>query len=100
MMERVRYLEELVTDLSDQLQQARRAAGSSGAASADPSPGSTTQTHGELYESPAEVDKMRRQFGRMIVQDSGRTRYVSSGFWSRIDDEVLEAILVSDCRIV
>jgi hypothetical protein len=35
-----------------------------------------------------EADNLHKQFGRMVVQDSGRTRYVSSGFWSRIDDEV------------
>jgi hypothetical protein len=86
-MERLRYLEDLVTDLSDQLQQARTVAASSGDSSANPSPGGAIQTYGELHESAAEVDNIRRQFGRMIVQDSGRTRYVT-GFWSGLDDEV------------
>lgn len=87
LMERLRYLEDLVTDLSDQLQQARTVAASSGDSSANPSPGGAIQTYGELHESAAEVDNIRRQFGRMIVQDSGRTRYVT-GFWSGLDDEV------------
>ena len=93
LMERVRYLESLVAELSSQLQQARPTAGSSSyGSSAGPSPGSSMQHHDEQREpgkpSTIEADSLHKQFGRMVVQDSGRTRYVSSGFWSRIDDEV------------
>lgn len=31
---------------------------------------------------------INRQFGRLVLNEPGRTRYVSSVFWSRINDEV------------
>lgn len=36
-------------------------------------------------ESPSEVN---RQFGRLVLNESGRTRYVSSVFWSKVNDEL------------
>lgn len=85
-MERLRYLEGLVKDLRDQLQQAR----SSYSSSAGPSPGSNPHQDDQSgsHKSPEEAGELRKQFGRMIIQDSEQPRYVSSGFWSRIDDEV------------
>ncbi|EJT78232.1 fungal specific transcription factor domain-containing protein [Gaeumannomyces tritici R3-111a-1] len=31
-----------------------------------------------------------RKFGRLVLHDKGRSRYVSSGFWSKINDEINE----------
>ncbi|KAL8382200.1 hypothetical protein RB595_006131 [Gaeumannomyces hyphopodioides] len=31
-----------------------------------------------------------RKFGRLVLHDNGRSRYVSSGFWSKINDEINE----------
>lgn len=89
LMERVRDLESLVTELSSRLQQAQTVIGSSVyGSSAGPSPGSSTQHHDEQREPDKDTENLHKHFGRMVVQDSGRTRYISSGFWSRIDDEV------------
>ena len=92
LMERLRYLEALVQDLNDQLRQARSNYGSS----TGPSPGSNSHNqdeHSTLQTSPAASDGIGKQFGRLVVQDSGQTKYVSSGFWSRIDDEVCSTFL-------
>lgn len=33
-------------------------------------------------------DSINKKFGRLVVNDHGKTRYVSSGLWSKITDEV------------
>lgn len=33
-------------------------------------------------------DSMNNKFGRLVINDHGKTRYVSSVFWSKITDEV------------
>ncbi len=33
---------------------------------------------------------VHEQFGRMVLDDASRSRYVSSGFWSRVNDEVCQ----------
>lgn len=33
-------------------------------------------------------DSMNKKFGRLVINDHGKTRYVSSAFWSKITDEV------------
>lgn len=82
-MERLRNLEGLVKELSGQLEQAHAAAGSSAGGSPEVnSPGSSTN---ERDVSGASVQK---HFGRMVLHDASRSRYVSSGFWSRVSDEV------------
>jgi Zn(2)-Cys(6) binuclear cluster domain-containing protein len=40
---------------------------------------------GGLERSPTELNK---NFGRLVLNDKGTSRYVSSGFWSKINDEV------------
>jgi hypothetical protein len=32
---------------------------------------------------------MSRKFGRLVLSEKGTSRYVSSGFWSKITDEVI-----------
>lgn len=40
---------------------------------------------GKFERSPTELNK---NFGRLVLNDKGSSRYVSSGFWSKINDEV------------
>jgi hypothetical protein len=40
---------------------------------------------GGLVRSPTELNK---NFGRLVLSNKGTSRYVSSGFWSKINDEV------------
>jgi hypothetical protein len=91
-MERLRTLECLVKDLSGQLEKAKSAAnpaagGSSGVGSPESSmhdrePGK--QSHA-LPDSTGDV---QQKFGRLVLRDASRSRYISSGFWSRVNDEV------------
>lgn len=98
-MERLRTLERLVRELSSQLEQAQIAARSadqtSAADSLPPDLTSNSQVHPREHPAPASDGVgINEQFGRMVLQDSNRSRYVSSSFWSRIDEEVsLTAVL-------
>ena len=92
-MDRVRNLEHLVKQLRGQLEQAQAAASSAGGGSSEvSSPGSSAQDRdAELqgHISPAtNISSVQKQFGRLVVQDASRSRYISSGFWSRVNDEV------------
>lgn len=85
-MERLRYLGGLVKNLSEQLQQALSTYGSS----TSPSPSNDLHIQDELSSllaSSVRDAALGKQFGRLVVQDASHTRYVSSGFWSHIDDE-------------
>ncbi|KAF2795973.1 hypothetical protein K505DRAFT_301175 [Melanomma pulvis-pyrius CBS 109.77] len=77
-IDRLRTLEALVKELSGQLEEARAATHSTdGGSSGVDSPESSTQDTG-----------VHKQFGRLVLQDANRSRYVSSGFWSRVNDEL------------
>lgn len=92
-MDRLRNLEALVKELSTQLEQANAAAasargGSSGTNSSGMSPeeqGVERETNISSSNSTANIQK---HFGRLVLQDANGSRYVSSGFWSRVSDEV------------
>jgi hypothetical protein len=89
-LDRLRNLEDLVRDLRGQLEQAHAA--SSNEPSAVNSPGSAS-THRDAevqaFNSDArDTDGIRKQLGHMVIQDADQSRYVSSAFWSRVDDEV------------
>jgi hypothetical protein len=88
-MERVRNLESLVKELSGQLEQANAAARSTASGS---SPGSSPHDRDADQQkdpsSTASTTGVQKQFGRMVIQDGSKSRYVSSGFWSRVNDEV------------
>jgi len=96
-MERLRNLESLVKDLSGQLEVANAAAAANstaGGSSGVNSPGSSSydrDTGHQKEASPStntENVRLQKQFGRLVLQDANRSRYVSSGFWSRVNDEV------------
>lgn len=92
-MERLRSLEDLVKELKGQLAQAHAAASSTGSGpSAANSPDYPAEhadaSHQETTISIPESVNLHTRFGRLVLQDASRTHYVSSGFWSRVDDEV------------
>jgi hypothetical protein len=88
-MERLRNLESLVKELSGQLEQANAAANSvAGGSSGVNSPESSS--HERDTDHQTDVSK---HFGRLVLQDANRSRYVSSGFWSRVNDEVRRPVI-------
>lgn len=99
-MERLRNLESLVKELSGQLEQAHAAAASTGGGSSvfNSSMNSAQDRDAEhqRYTSPAtNTTSVQKQFGRLVLQDASRSRYVSSGFWSRVNDEVGRPVMVT-----
>ena len=86
-MERLHHLEGLVKELTGQLERAHAAAKSSNASSSN-SPGSSTHDIFEANISSTNAGHMQQKFGRLVPQDASRTRYVDSGFWSWVSDEV------------
>lgn len=91
-MERLRSLEGLVKELSSQLEQAHAAAGSEAGGSA--SQANSPHTAGGYdhnmdqksdIASQASTANVQKEFGRLVLKDANRSRYVSSGFWSRVD---------------
>ena len=99
-MDRLRNLEYLVKELSGQLEQAHAAASSGGGGSSGAnSPRSSTQDRDAEHQrdtpSATNTSSVRKQFGRLVHQDASRSRYVSSGFWSRVNDEVCRPVVVT-----
>lgn len=89
-MERLRTLEGLVKELSSQLEQANAAsARGSPAANSPDNSNQDLNPDRKADTSPAtNVSSINSQFGRLVLGDAGQSRYVSSGFWSRVNDEV------------
>lgn len=91
-MERLRSLEALVKELSSQLEQANTATSSEvgGSASSATSPVVARSQHRSVNEdvdtsSMVSSAQIQNHFGRLVLKDANRSRYVSSGFWSRVD---------------
>ncbi|KAI0415215.1 hypothetical protein F5X98DRAFT_229008 [Xylaria grammica] len=84
-MERLRNLESLVKDLSSQLEQAHALSNSTGNSPAS----SANDRDGENQTgTPLTAGSLQSQFGRLVLSGAGPGRYVSSGFWSRVKDEL------------
>lgn len=49
------------------------------------SPYNFNASSGKVLQRQESVNK---KFGRLVINDHGKTRYVSSAFWSKITDEV------------
>ena len=99
-MDRLQKLERLVKELSGQLSQAHAAASSGGGgSSAANSPRSSTQERETEHERDTlfatNTGTVQKQIGRLVHQDASRTRYVSSDFWSRVNDEVCRPLVVA-----
>ncbi|KAI0845951.1 fungal-specific transcription factor domain-containing protein [Daldinia vernicosa] len=92
-MDRLRNLEDLVKELSSQLEQAHSAANTSshGSPSAN-SPGSSSHDHDADRQTASppftNSSNLSKQFGRLVLGDAGQSHYVSNGFWSRVNDEI------------
>ena len=97
-MDRLRNLESLVKELSSQLEQANAAASAAGGSSGVNSPESPQNErdgdHQKGIPSTTSTVGMHKHFGRLVLQDTSRSRYVGSGFWSRVSDEVCTRLLV------
>lgn len=92
-LDRLQKLEHLVKELSSQLAQADAAASSGGGGSTEAiSPRSSTQDreaeHQRNTASATNSSSRQKQVGRLVHQDASRSRYVSSDFWSRVNDEL------------
>ncbi|RMZ90467.1 hypothetical protein DV736_g2317, partial [Chaetothyriales sp. CBS 134916] len=104
-LERLRNLENLVKELRSQLEQASEAAASSasGGSQRVNSPESTAQDHDADHQSDtsraADTSNVREQFGRLVLQDANRSRYVSSGFWSRVTDEASRPVVLHGLKL-
>ncbi|CAG8896487.1 unnamed protein product [Penicillium egyptiacum] len=87
-MERLHNLESLVQELRNQLEQAKSAANS--AAEGSCGVGSPESSAHDRPSNPSSIStaNVQSKFGRLVLQDSNRSRYVSSGFWSRVNDEL------------
>ncbi|KAI1611418.1 fungal-specific transcription factor domain-containing protein [Exophiala viscosa] len=93
LMERLRSLEDLVKELRGQLEQANAAASSTGSGpSAANSPEYPTKNPDAEHQEDATdipaTSNLHNRFGRLVLQDASRAHYISSGFWSRVDDEL------------
>ncbi|KAI6444800.1 hypothetical protein MCOR15_010897 [Pyricularia oryzae] len=55
---------------------------------ANGSPHKRSQTFDSTQDSPPATTDVAKKFGRLVLHDKGKSRYVSSGFWSRINDEI------------
>jgi len=98
-MDRLHKLENLVKELSSQLHQEQAAAGNVSIPQAQtaqntPSVEGPGRGTGNVAGTPDANDLLNLtknvdyQFGRLVLDDHSQTRYVSSGFWSRVNDEV------------
>ncbi|RAK74352.1 Zn(II)2Cys6 transcription factor [Aspergillus fijiensis CBS 313.89] len=90
LMDRVNTLESLVQELKHQLGQPLSPESSDKASvSGSHSPGSSTrEDHASESSSKAGTNNVHTQLGRLVLQDESHSRYVSSSFWSRVDDEL------------
>lgn len=92
-MDRLQNLEKLVKELSGQPEQAHAPASLTGGGSSGVNlPASSTQDPDAEPQrdvsSATDTSSIQKQFGRLVLQNAGDSRYVSSGFWSWVNDEV------------
>lgn len=100
-IERLHNLENLVKELRGQLEQANAAVanadvgadadGLSGFDSSNrpcPNLGQDTDHHKTPLSAAVSTSEVQKSFGRLVLQDVNRSRYISSGFWARMNDEV------------
>jgi hypothetical protein len=79
-MERLQNLEKLVKELSGQLEQAHATQRDS------TSPAASTIT-------AATVGSVQHELGRLVLQDTEQSRYITSGFGSKVNDEVWNLLI-------
>ncbi|CAP97946.1 putative transcriptional regulatory protein [Penicillium chrysogenum] len=87
-MERLHNLESLVQELRVQLEQAKLATNSAAEGSSGVGSPENSAHDRQSNVSSISTANVQNKFGRMVLQGSNRSRYVSSGFWSRVNDEI------------
>ncbi|KAI1074389.1 fungal-specific transcription factor domain-containing protein [Whalleya microplaca] len=92
-MDRLRSLEGLVKELSSQLEQAHAATSASGDGSSSANSPESSNHNRDMDQhvessSATNTSHVQRQFGRLVLGEASRSRYISSGFWSRVNDEL------------
>ncbi|KAH8596409.1 fungal-specific transcription factor domain-containing protein [Bisporella sp. PMI_857] len=95
-MDRLHHLESLVKELSGQLEKANAAAarstgGSSGINSPESSSHDRDRDAEHLRDSPLTIASnsgVQKQLGKLVLHDASKSRYVSSRFWSHVNDEI------------
>ncbi|KAJ5297503.1 hypothetical protein N7508_007752 [Penicillium antarcticum] len=87
-MERLRTLESLVKDLTGQLEQAKSATGGSSGVGSPESSTHARESAQPPHISPAGAQDVQKTFGRLVLRNATQSRYISSGFWSRVNDEI------------
>ena len=91
-MGRLRKLESLVQELSGQLEQARSTTADTSSGPSEVGSPSSLSPHLDAEAQGStlfmETSHVSKEFGRLVVQNPDQSRYISSGFWSRINDEV------------
>ncbi|KAM0205163.1 hypothetical protein ACHAQI_009396 [Fusarium lateritium] len=85
-MDRLRTLEGLVKELSGQLEVANAAVSRAGSSDAASPPDTTRDAASP--SSTSTTSDVQKHFGRMVLKDTNQGRYIASGFWSRISDEL------------
>jgi len=108
LMKRLRKLEGIVEDLSGQIEveTGKHPTSNDGSpvATADSALDAATRRVPQSDPGDASKEKrrsldfgvssptigVRRDFGRLVVNDKGRTKYVSNAFWAKVNDEINE----------
>ncbi|RAL08049.1 Zn(II)2Cys6 transcription factor [Aspergillus homomorphus CBS 101889] len=99
MMDRLQSLENLVHELKGQLKQVHSlesADANSLAGGHSPESSTREDQASQRSSSKAGTNNIQTRFGRLVLQDDSHCRYVSSGFWSRVDDEMTTSNLLHD----
>ncbi|KAF5871563.1 putative fungal specific transcription factor domain-containing protein [Botrytis fragariae] len=95
-IERLHNLENLVKELRGQLEHANATAGHSnddgllGLGGSDSSPLDLNHDSNSFKDnvSVENTSDVQKKFGRLVLKDVNRSRYISSGFWARMNDEI------------
>ncbi|KAJ5885107.1 hypothetical protein N7495_009617 [Penicillium taxi] len=86
-MERLHHLENLVKELNGQLEQANSVKSPTALSSQPPRSSSQDQSSKHRLVDSQSPD-VQSQFGRLVIKESNQSRYVGTGFWSKVNDEI------------
>ena len=84
-MDRLSHLERLIGNLNDRLQSFSPGSTSAGFGSVGHSTDSADRQSAEPQNTGG--DDVRKRLGHLVLQEDNQTRYVSSGFWSKVNEE-------------
>ncbi|KAF7888779.1 hypothetical protein EAF00_009079 [Botryotinia globosa] len=95
-IERLHNLENLVKELRGQLEHANATAGQFsndgllGLGGSDSSPLDLNHDLQSFKDNTSveHTSDVQKKFGRLVLKDVNRSRYISSGFWARMNDEI------------